>query len=83
MSREKYQRYEARYNSSTVPVAINSNRPWTVAEEARLLKTWCRAAASPAARIHVRQGPRQDVRGVRQATRSLPPSSRQLDRLQG
>lgn len=53
MSREKYQRYEGRYNRSTAPVATNSNKPWTLAEEARLLRTWCRAAASPAARIHV------------------------------
>lgn len=48
----KYQRYERRYNEQTAAVAVNSNRPWTVPEEARLLRTWCRAAASPAARIH-------------------------------
>jgi hypothetical protein len=49
----KYQRYDKRYNEWTAPAAVNSNRRWTAAEEARLVKTWCRAAASPAARIHV------------------------------
>lgn len=49
----KYQRYEGRYNRSTAPVAVNTNRRWTKAEEARLLRTWCRMAASPAPRIHV------------------------------
>ena len=49
----KYQRYDKRYNERTAPAAVNSNRRWTAAEEARLVKTWCRQAASPAARIHV------------------------------
>lgn len=49
----KYQRYDKRYNEKTAATAVNSHRHWTVAEEARLAKTWCRAAASSAARIHV------------------------------
>jgi hypothetical protein len=53
MSRAKYERYEKRYNERTAVAAVNTNTRWTVAEEARLLRTWCRAAASPAARIHV------------------------------
>jgi hypothetical protein len=48
-----YQRYEKRYNESTASAAANTNRWWTVAEEARLLRTWCRPSATPAARIHV------------------------------
>lgn len=49
----KYQRYDKRYNEKTAPMAVNSSRRWTVAEEARLIKMWCRVVASPAARIHV------------------------------
>lgn len=49
----KYQRYDKQYNKKTADAAVNSNRRWLPAEEARLVKTWCRATASPAARIHV------------------------------
>ncbi len=49
----KYQRYDKWYNEKTVAAAVNSSRRWTVTEEARLIKTWCRVAASPAVRIHV------------------------------
>lgn len=49
----KYQRYEKQYNEKTIVAAINVNRHWTVADEARLARTWCRASVSSAARIHV------------------------------
>jgi hypothetical protein len=49
---KKYQRYEKRYNERTTSAAVNGNRHWTTTEEARLLRTWCRASASAAVRIH-------------------------------
>jgi hypothetical protein len=52
MSKAKYERYDQRYNESTASAAVNTNTRWTIAEDVRLLKTWCRGAASPAVRIH-------------------------------
>lgn len=53
MSKGTYERYEGRYNRGTAPVAVNNSKRWTVAEEAYLLKMWCRVALSAEARIHV------------------------------